>query len=67
MLDVSNSTYLTMLTEDNRFVRLVWEEIPDDESILQGLALADETLRDPAARGKKQFDVILSAGKVFVG
>ena len=67
VLDVSNSTYLTMLTEDNRFVRLVWEEIPDDESILQGLALADETLRDPAARGKKQFDVILSAGKVFVG
>ena len=64
-IDVSNSVYLVLLTRDNRFIRLVWEEIADDEAILRGLAMADETLRDPASRGKARFDVILSAGKVF--
>ena len=66
-LDVSNSVYLTLLTADNRVVRLVWEEIADDTAILQGLSMADDTLRDPASRGKTRFDVVLSAGKVFAG
>ena len=35
-IDVSNSVYLVLLTRDNRFIRLVWEEIADDEAILRG-------------------------------
>ena len=66
-IDVSNPVYLTLLTADNRLVRLVWEEISDDTAILQGLSMADDTLRDPASRGKTRFDVVLSAGKVFAG
>ena len=64
-IDVSNSVYLVLLTADNRIVRLVWEELADDTAILQSLSMVDETLRDPASRGKTRFDVILSAGKVF--
>lgn len=66
-IDVSNPVYLVLLTADNRFIRLVWEEISDDAAILQGLSMADDTLRDPASRAHRQFDVILSAGKVFGG
>ena len=66
-LDVSNPTYLVLLTGDNRVIRLVWEELVDDTAILQGLSMADDTLRDPASRAHKRFDVVLSAGKVFGG
>ena len=66
-LDVSNPTYLVLLTVDNRVIRLVWEELVDDTAILQCLSMADDTLRDPASRAHKRFDVVLSAGKVFGG
>lgn len=66
-LDVSNATFLELRTADNRLVRLVWEELPDDASILLALGVVDETLRDPASAGKTRFDVVVAAGKVFAG
>lgn len=64
-IDVSNPVYLSLLTDDFREIRLVWEEIPGDDAIREALSRAAEAMQSPRAAGQQRFDVLLGAGKVL--
>lgn len=65
-LDVSDEAYLVFLTGDNRVVRILWEEIPDDDAISDALDLLEGTLRDSRSARAGRLDIMRSTRKVHV-
>ncbi|MBR1836776.1 MAG: FtsQ-type POTRA domain-containing protein [Kiritimatiellae bacterium] len=63
-VEAGHPTYLVVFTDDHRMFRVIWEEIPDDESVSDALDLLGAALVEPRAAGNRVFDVMRATRKV---
>lgn len=63
-IDVSDPNYVSILADDFRELRFVWEEMTDAAAIREAFALVADVMRDPRSAMQRRFDVLLRARKV---
>ena len=63
-IDVSDPNYVSILADDFREIRFVWEEMTGDDAISEALARVADVMREPRSSAHRRFDVLLRARKV---